>query len=82
MSDQDTTVTAEETTETEETAPKASRLKNALNKVAPFAPIITTAVVVGVGSLLIFKSLEETDTEEVEIVEAEAPVVDVETTED
>lgn len=82
MSDQDTTVTAEETIVTDESTPKPSRFKNALNKVAPFAPVITTAVVVGVGSLLILKSLEETKEEEVEIIETEVPVVTVETTED
>ena len=85
MSDHDTTVTAEETTA------KVSRLKNALKKVAPFAPIITTAEVVreelrkylearqiGVDCVQAYlTTLEETYTEDVEIIESP-----VKTTED
>lgn len=74
MSDQDTTVITEET---EETAPKPSRFKNFLTtKVAPYTPFITTAVVVGIGSFLIVKSLNELENED-EIDETDVIVIDV-----
>ena len=68
MSDNDTTITTEET---EETAPEPSRFKKALNKVAPYAPHIATAVVA-----LIFRSLSELEGEETEIVESEVLIAE------
>lgn len=73
MSDNDTTITTEET---EETAPEPSRFKKALNKVAPYAPHIATAVVAAVGGALIFRSLSELEGEETEIVESEVLIAE------
>ena len=73
MSDQDTTVITEET---EEIAPEPSRFKNFLQtKVAPYAPVIVTAMVVGIGSVMIAKSLNELETED-ETEETEVIVID------
>lgn len=73
MSDQDPIVID---VETEETAPEPSRFKNFLQtKVAPLTPIIVTAVVVGIGSVMIAKSLTELENED-EIEETDVIVID------
>lgn len=73
MSDNDTTIITEEN---DETAPEPSRFKKALNKVAPYAPHIATAVVAAVGGALIFRSLAELESEETEIVETDVLIAE------
>ena len=73
MSDNDTTIITEET---DETAPEPSRFKKALNKVAPYAPHIATAIVAVVGGALIFRSLAELESEETEIVETDVLIAE------
>lgn len=72
MSDQDTTVTVEDSNET---APEPSRFKKVLAKIAPYAPYITTAVVGAVSGALIVKALNTLE-DEVEIVETETIIVE------
>lgn len=74
MSDQDTTVTPEDSNET---APEPSRFKKALNKVAPYAPHIATAVVAAVSGALLFKAINEAE-KDVEEVVVEEFVIDAE----
>ena len=74
MSDNDTTITTEET---EETAPEPSRFKKALNKVAPYAPHIATFVVAAVGAELIFRSLDRLGVQETEIVETDVLIAEL-----
>lgn len=74
MSDQDTTVITEET---EEVVTEPSRFKNFLQtKVAPFTPLIVTTMVVGIGSFMIAKSLNELENED-DVEDTDVIVIDV-----
>lgn len=70
MSDNDTTVTTEETIETE---PKESRFQKAMEKIAPHSALLTTIVVGVVGGALITSALTKKmeDEDEVDVVDGE-----------